>query len=80
MTLRAWLAKAMSEGDQPSSKRLVYVVGLLVLAPVALGAALWRAPASFGEAFTAYVIAVGGSYAASRFAEKTPPAPPPSAP
>ncbi len=67
--LLGWLSRAMSENGVPSSKRVVFVVSLLFSAPVLLGAALFRAPGAFPEAFTAWVIGVGGAYAASRFAE-----------
>lgn len=79
MSLRAWLARAASEQGQPSSKRVTFMWGLCVVAPSLLVGALLKAPAAFPEAFTAYVIAVGGAYTVSRFAEwkgNKPPAPP----
>lgn len=67
-----WLKRTMQDGDEPSSKRLVFVVGLLIVAPAALFVALFKLASGWPECFLAYVVSVGGSYAVSRFAEKPP--------
>ena len=63
MTLASpWLLEAMSEGGRPSSKRVVSVVGLLVLAPLLLTACLRFAPEHFGTTFVVWVAACCGVY------------------
>ena len=70
-----WLLAAMSEHGQPSARRVVMVVGLLVFAPLILLGVLRWAPAVIAECFIAYItvcggVYVGGSFAPSRGAPK----------
>jgi len=71
MRVRFWLARAMTQDGEPSSKRLVFVVGLLVVAPVLLIVCLLKSPEQFATSFAAWCVACGGAYAVSRFAESS---------
>ena len=76
MSARTWLTRAMQEGDEPSAKRVVFVVGLLVIAPALLVVALFKAPDQFAVAFGSYCVSCGGAYAVSRWAQYTATQPP----
>lgn len=81
MTLASpWMLRAMSEHGQPSSSRVVSVVGLLVFAPLLLVGMMRWVPTAAGECFIAYVAICGGVYVGSRFAPLRTPADPSMAP
>jgi hypothetical protein len=75
-----WLLRAMSENGQPSARRVVMVVGLLVFSPLLLTLAARFAPASFAECFIVYMAICGCVYVGGSFANRGTPPPPPVTP
>lgn len=72
--LIGWMARAMQDGDAPSSKRVTFVAGLLGAAPTLLLIALFKlTPDAWAICFGAWVASVAGGYA---FTMKNPPAAP----
>jgi tetrahydromethanopterin S-methyltransferase subunit C len=64
--MRAWLARALSEKGEPSSNRLISVVGLLVLAPVMLARVC--PTEQFAGAFEVWCAMVAGVYGVGKVA------------
>jgi hypothetical protein len=65
-----WLRKAMSEKGEPSARRVVMVVGLLVVTPALLALAARFVPDAFAVCFVAYQSICGGVYVVPAFAPK----------
>lgn len=69
-----WLLEAMSENGAPSARRVVMVVGLLVVTPALLALAARFVPNAFELCCITYQAICGGVYVVPAFAPK--PAPP----
>jgi hypothetical protein len=65
-----WLLKAMSENGEPSARRVVMVIGLLVFAPTLLVGMMRWASGPLGECFIAWVAICGGVYVGGSFANR----------
>ena len=73
-----WLLRAMSEGDAPSARRVVMVIGLLVDAPLGLLLAARWVPSVYGECFIAFCAICGCVYVGGSWVPRgTPPVNPP---
>lgn len=70
-----WLLLAMSENGAPSARRVVMVVGLLVITPALLALAARFVPDAFELCCITFQAICGGVYVVPAFAPK--PAPPP---
>jgi len=75
MTLAGpWLLSAMCEDGKPSARRVVMVIGLLVVTPALLALSARCVPDAFSWCLVVYMGICGGVYVVPAFAPK--PAPP----